>query len=147
MAASESSGGSRSVRNTFLCFFAIFLPLWSLANIVQLQQWLSPDWAVQLLMWSPGVAALLTMLLRGIPLREVGWWPGSVTVLLAGYGLPLLAATVLYLGLAAAGLITLNFGALQQEVSRALGAQLSPVLVFAITGTVAFLFGLKPSQK
>lgn len=145
MVASNSNGGSKSVRNTFLCFLAIFLPLWSLANIVQLQQWLSPDWAVQLLMWSPGVAALLTMLLRGIPLREVGWRPGSVKVLLAGYGLPLLAATVVYLGLAGTGLITLNFGALQQEVSRALGAQLSPVLIFAITGSVAFLFGLLPA--
>jgi len=48
------------------------------------------------LMWSPGLAALITQLLFHRSLRGLGWKPGNARWLLAGYAIPLLYGLVVY---------------------------------------------------
>src|SRR5436190_7167853 len=59
---------------------------------------------VMALMWSPGVAALLTCRWRGIPLAELGWrWPANRWIL-AGWLLPFAYCVVAYGVIWASGL-------------------------------------------
>lgn len=49
-----------------------------------------------LLMWSPGLAALVTSLVWRRSLRGFGWLPGKPRWLLLGWGLPILCALAVY---------------------------------------------------
>lgn len=51
---------------------------------------------VALLMWSPGIAAIITRLVTQRNLRGMGWTPGPAKALLMAYALPLLYATPIY---------------------------------------------------
>jgi uncharacterized protein len=47
-------------------------------------------------MWSPGLAGLVTVLAFQRNLRGMGWGPGKPFYLLVGYGLPLLECSLVY---------------------------------------------------
>lgn len=51
---------------------------------------------VPMLMWCPGISALVTRLLFQRNLRGEGWMPGPIRYLLAGYALPLAYAVCAY---------------------------------------------------
>jgi membrane protease YdiL (CAAX protease family) len=53
---------------------------------------------VMLIMWCPGLAALLTCLVRGIPIASLGWKWGENKYQLWSYTIPILYALVAYLG-------------------------------------------------
>lgn len=52
--------------------------------------------AVFLVMWTPGISAILTSLLHGDRIGDYGWKPGSARLLAYGYFLPLLVSIVGY---------------------------------------------------
>ncbi len=81
---------------TFLGFAFLFsIPFWFLRS-----QAGQPDAQGQLytlgLMWSPGIAALLTTFIFQRNLRGLGWGRGSVRYLLISYALPIAYAGVVY---------------------------------------------------
>jgi uncharacterized protein len=53
-------------------------------------------WSPLVLMWCPGLAAIVVSLVLRRRLSEIGWLPGPVKYLLAGWLLPIGAATVVY---------------------------------------------------
>lgn len=60
--------------------------------------------AVLFMMWCPALAAFVASLVTGRSLREIGWKPGKVKYLLAGWLIPVAYATVAYGGVWITGL-------------------------------------------
>lgn len=85
-----------------------------------------------LVMWSPGVAALVTVFSFQRNLKGMGWRPGKPRYLLLGYGLPLVDATLVY-----GAVWLLGFGALRGHplgVAEAVVAVTPGVLAGALGG-------------
>lgn len=96
------------------------------------------------LMWSPGLAALLTCRLLGRDLKTIGWSWGSGRYELIGYLIPLAYSIVIYGFVWLTGLGTFFNRAFLDKVTQSFGlgplpAWLSMTLYFLLTATFAVI--------
>ena len=75
----------------FLAFVAVFS---SAAYYVAIFP--RPGWSSLLLMWCPGLAAIVASLVTKRRFSEIGWRPGPLKYLLAGWLIPIAYASVTY---------------------------------------------------
>jgi membrane protease YdiL (CAAX protease family) len=87
-------------------------------------------------MWSPGIAAILTLWLFRGSVRDLGWHLGEAKYLLLGYGIPLLYASVIYGTAWVTGL-----GGFHMSSIRLAGLRLP----FAISLPVSAVLGIIPA--
>lgn len=127
-------------------FLGLFLSGWTLVNLRLIGATEDDQaWLIHLLMWSPGLAALLTQWLCTRSLRGLGWQRSAFRWLGIGYALPLMLATALYGALWAAGVIAYDIGPLQAELQAAFSASLNPPLMFLMTATMGLLVVFLPA--
>jgi membrane protease YdiL (CAAX protease family) len=88
---------------TYLGLATLLSGVWELIIILEGHLGSGGSLYVIALMWSPGVAALLTCRLRGIPLAELGWgWPATRWIL-AGWLIPLGYTLIAYVAIWVSG--------------------------------------------
>ena len=109
---------SRSVQKITL-FLALTAALSSLFYYLAISTHSFPTSIGMGLMWSPGLAAIVTQLVFKRSLRGMGWKLGSAKYLLAGYGLPLAYVAVVYGLVWLLGLGRFDLGTLAQYVAQA----------------------------
>ncbi len=127
-------------------FLGLFLLFWTLVNLRLIGADADDQgWLIHLLMWSPGLAALLTQWQCTHSLRGLGWQGSALRWLGFAYALPLLLVTLLYGGLWSAGLIAYDMGPLQAELQAAFSTTLSPSLMFLMTATLGLLVFFLPA--
>lgn len=90
------------------------------------------------LMWAPGLAAMLTQWIRARTLAGLGWRLGKWSYLVISFGLPLLAALVVYALSWGVGLVPFTSVELVETVAAQTGQRMS--LPLAILTTVVVLF-------
>lgn len=97
--------------------------------------------AVLLIMWGPGVAALLTCRLTGRPIADLGWrWPSTRDVLLATF------VPVAYAGLAYAVLWGAGLGGFpNRETLASMGALFGPEPIGATAGVALWILAFPVS--
>ena len=96
---------------------------------------------IALIMWTPGLAALVTKLVFDRGLRGLGWGWGSSRLQLRAYLLPPAVAMVVYGGVWASGVVAVDaegYGALIAK-ELGLGEALSIPAAIALIATVGFL--------
>ena len=95
------------------------------------------------LMWSPGVAALLTRLIYQRNLRGFGWGWGKTRYQIASYLLPPLAALAVYGLVWASGLGGLSGEKLTTGIAKGLGGVSVPLpVILLLLATVGFLMSI-----
>jgi membrane protease YdiL (CAAX protease family) len=98
------------------------------------------------LMWSPGVAALVTQFVTQGNLRGLGWRWGKTRYQLLSIGLPFLAALVTYGIVWLTGLGSFPNPAFVDEAAGRVGLEASPTLAIVIYVLVSSTFGLVTSS-
>ncbi|QGZ95099.1 CAAX amino terminal protease self- immunity [Terricaulis silvestris] len=103
---------------------------------------------VTALMWSVGIAAMLTLKLTGQSLTSLGWSWGPARYHWIALLLPLVYAGIAYGGAAAAGLIQFALPTSQAALTEGLGLQsLSPALGFAAAVLIIGTIGMVQSMS
>lgn len=98
------------------------------------------------LMWCPGIAGIITMLLLKRNLKEFGWKWGKSKYQLQSYLLPLLYALIAYVIIWTLGLGKLNTDELQTQVSKLLGfEEINSIIAFVIALLIVGIVGIIPS--
>ncbi len=67
-------------RNEIVIFFVLLMSLTALVFFWTFGSGWESDLTVAVMMWVPGIAALLTVAMGQIPLRELGWRPGKLGI-------------------------------------------------------------------
>ena len=126
------------VRNKVLLFLILTLALSAWPYIAMIQSGTMISTMVLVLMWAPGLAAIVTQLIAERTLEGLGWKLGAARWLLVSLLIPLLACIVVY-GLSwGVGIIPFGGAELTAELTQATGLQLS--LPLAIVVTIGALF-------
>jgi uncharacterized protein len=101
---------------------------------------------VLLLMWTPGLAGIITQLFYEHSLRGMGWKPGKVKYLLLAYVIPLLYCLVVYGLTWVSGLGLFPSPEFMEKLRTAFGAQMSDTLLIltfvARMGTLGVLVSM-----
>lgn len=97
------------------------------------------------LMWSPGISGLITRLLFQGNLRGVGWRWGKWKYILAGYWIPVLYASVVYLPLWLAGYAHFHAHALERLATTPTLARLPHAVLVGIFIVLAATLGVVTS--
>ena len=98
------------------------------------------------LMWCPGIASIITMLLLKRSLRELGWKWGMTKYQLKSYLIPLLYAFIAYGIIWTFGLGKLNIDGLQAQVANMFGFEdINSILAFVILILFIGIVGIIPS--
>jgi membrane protease YdiL (CAAX protease family) len=119
----------------FLILTLLFV-LWPYYEIIRTGTIAGPIVAV--LMWAPGLAAIVTQLLTARTIRGLGWRLGQPRYLLVSFLLPMLTALVVYGLFWGVGLVPFTGAELVNTVEEVTGRRLS--LAVAIISTVVVLF-------
>lgn len=93
-----------------------------------------------MLMWAPGIAALLTQLITTRSIAGLGWRPGKGRYLLTSFLIPFIVALVVYSLVWGIGLVPFAGSQLVTEVGAATGLRMS--LPLAILATLVVIFPL-----
>ena len=96
-----------------------------------------------LLMWSPGIAAILTRLIYQKNLRHMGWGWGKTRYQALGYALPVLLLSLLYVPLWLSGLAEFSSDDLTARIAEEAGQDtLSLPLTLLIQASIGFVLCL-----
>ncbi|MBN8551589.1 MAG: CPBP family intramembrane metalloprotease [Caulobacterales bacterium] len=96
---------------------------------------------VWVIMWAPGVSALITSLVANRSLRGLGWMPGAPGQLMLGWAVPVLYAALTIFGAVALGAGGLNIEGWTAAAAR-LGVEAGPwpgLIALAVIGTLTSL--------
>lgn len=107
--------------NKIALFLSIVFVLTALAYIPILTTGVVDGWGVALLMWAPGVAALLTQWLTTRSLRGLGWGWGKSRYQLVAFLLPLLICGVVYGFLWATSVVSFAPAAMVDRMAQVTG--------------------------
>lgn len=98
------------------------------------------------LMWCPGIAGIITMLLLKRNLKKLGWKWGKSKYQLQSYLIPLLYALIAYVIIWTFGLGKLNIDGLKTQVYDNLGfEEINSILAFVISIMFVGIVGIIPS--
>lgn len=121
-----------SHRSELVAFFAVLLVLSVVADAPMIARGRLESGPALLLMWSPGVAAMVAVLLFRRSLKPLGWRPGKLRYLAASVAVPVILALAVYGLVWLTGLGGFSAEGYAEGVQKSLGLQRPLPLVVAL---------------